>query len=938
MSSILRGLGSLIALLAALIGVPLLLGSIGRLGALGSVNWAKVFVTPDDGSLLLGLITLIAWLAWAVVALTIVLEAVSFVSRGAITVALPGTNWLRPVVASLILSVGALVVAAPHAPPLAEDGETSAPGSQAPGSPESASTIPETEGDQGQRHVVVAGDDLWSLAEHYFGKGTSWRLIAKANPWLDPTARLDAGSILVIPQDPDAASPPQTPALTPVSVDLVSPPPVSAETKPAGQETGLSVSEGAGTGTGSEPADTTARVEPGDTLWSIAEQHLGDPWRWREIYQLNSGLIGDPDQIDVGWVLQLPPKSPVPPAEPSPTASKPDGDTVATDAAEEQPEVSNVPPNSTEGGQPAPSVAPTPEGHPSSPADGRNAPTGAPSVAEDNGSETAEAAAADSLAAELTTFGGVLAFGVLTFLSQQRGRQLLTRSLGRQVPPVSVAARRLGQALTRRATPPGEDEPSPTSVLVGWDADRGITVDLEQIGMLTVAGNAEHQAGALAAITSSLLTAPWSADVEQVLIGRHQCWVDQVNDPRIQTMDDPSAAIAEMSRLVSARQRARLSQQLSELRSNPDLSTAWRPIVFVFAQPLAAGQATQVRDLATTGSGISAVVADCGLGLDDTISYANQEARFGGRTFTAQLISSPARRGLIELFRTATSEETKPAPWWSDPDHLPPNVTPLRRTGGANEEPPMPVLSRDTAHPVLLMLGPVAIEGACGTPPSRAVKQCAEYCAWLLAHPGQTATAMAADLQVAEPTRRSNMSRLRNWLGESPAGEPYLPDAYSGRIELHPGVTSDWEQFCLLTAGGINRAQSTALRDALALVRGAPLADAAPWQWQWAENMRTDMISAIRDAGVVLSEHALTLGDIDLSRWAIGQASLAAPEDELLLACLAKTEYRAGNHDEVRKLALRITRNARHTGIDLQERTVEALQQVMEGRSRTRHA
>lgn len=173
-------------------------------------------------------------------------------------------------------------------------------------------------------------------------------------------------------------------------------------------------------------------------------------------------------------------------------------------------------------------------------------------------------------------------------------------------------------------------------------------------------------------------------------------------------------------------------------------------------------------------------MADCGLGLDDTISYANQEARFGGRTFTAQLISSPARHGLIELFRTATSDETRPAPWWSDPGHLPPNVTPLRRTGGANEELSMPVLSRDTAHPVLLMLGPVAIEGACGTPPSRAVKQCAEYCAWLLAHPGQTATAMAADLQVAEPTRRSNMSRLRNWLGESPAGEPYLPDAYSG--------------------------------------------------------------------------------------------------------------------------------------------------------------
>ena len=457
MSSILRDLGSLITLLAALAGIPLLLASIGRLGALGSVDWAKAFVTPDDGSLLLGLITLIAWMAWAIVAVTIVLEAISFVSRGAITVALPGTNWLRPAVASLILSVGALVVAAPHAPSLAEGSKPSTPGSEASVSPESADDVPEAGGSQGQRHVVVAGDDLWSLAEHYFGKGTSWRLIAEANPWLDPTARLDAGSILVIPRGPDAASPPQPPTLTPVPVDLVSPPPVSPEAKPAGQETDRSVSERSEAGSESEPAGTTVTVEHGDTLWSIAEQHLGDPWRWREIYRLNSGLIGDPDQIDVGWILRLPPKSPAGPAEPSPAEDQPDGGTIAPDTAEQQQEVSSVPPASAEGDQPAPGITPIPEGHPSSPADGRSAPTGAPAVAGDSGSEAAEGASADSLAAELTAFGGVLAFGVLTFLSQQRVRQLLTRSLGRQVPPVSVAARRLGQALTRRATPPGGD-------------------------------------------------------------------------------------------------------------------------------------------------------------------------------------------------------------------------------------------------------------------------------------------------------------------------------------------------------------------------------------------------------------------------------------------------------------------------------------------------
>jgi hypothetical protein len=76
--------------------------------------------------------------------------------------------------------------------------------------------------------------------------------------------------------------------------------------------------------------------------------------------------------------------------------------------------------------------------------------------------------------------------------------------------------------------------------------------------------------------------------------------------------------------------------------------------------------------------------------------------------------------------------------------------------------------------------------------PPRAAKQCLEYCAWLLEHPGRTAQAMVTALAVAEGTRRSNMSRLRSWLGTSPDGEAYLPDAYTGRISLHPAVSSDW--------------------------------------------------------------------------------------------------------------------------------------------------
>jgi len=50
-----------------------------------------------------------------------------------------------------------------------------------------------------------------------------------------------------------------------------------------------------------------------DTLWRIAEQHLRDPLRWPEIYQLNAGkpqpdgaALTDPHWIRPGWLLLLP--------------------------------------------------------------------------------------------------------------------------------------------------------------------------------------------------------------------------------------------------------------------------------------------------------------------------------------------------------------------------------------------------------------------------------------------------------------------------------------------------------------------------------------------------------------------------------------------------------------------------------------------------------
>ena len=64
---------------------------------------------------------------------------------------------------------------------------------------------------------------------------------------------------------------------------------------------------------GADQRFTRYDVRPGDTLWDIAEEHLGDPWRWPEIFHASTGIrqsdglhLTDPDLITPGWTLHIP--------------------------------------------------------------------------------------------------------------------------------------------------------------------------------------------------------------------------------------------------------------------------------------------------------------------------------------------------------------------------------------------------------------------------------------------------------------------------------------------------------------------------------------------------------------------------------------------------------------------------------------------------------
>jgi len=112
-------------------------------------------------------------------------------------------------------------------------------------------------------HQVAQGENLWQVAEEYYGSGYNWVDIAEAND-LNNANILLIGQELTIPQ---------------VTVKKTT---VKAQPQPG----------------------STYTVEAGDHLWSIAVQAYGDGYRWVDIAEANG--LTQPDYINAGQQLNIP--------------------------------------------------------------------------------------------------------------------------------------------------------------------------------------------------------------------------------------------------------------------------------------------------------------------------------------------------------------------------------------------------------------------------------------------------------------------------------------------------------------------------------------------------------------------------------------------------------------------------------------------------------
>ena len=309
----------IVGLLATLILIGILIGLPATLLALGAnpipqslptlEQIRSAFTTPDDGTLAVGVIKVIAWASWFTLTGSILLE-IGARLRGLRAPRIPGLSLPQGAARQLVSTALLLFVISPAPATI-----TAATISTAPQRGFAASLAPAgaTKATTPRTYTVQAGDTLTGIAARELGDANRWHDITALNPHVaEHPDLIHAGTVLTLPA---AAS--------------------------AGRS-------------------HTYVVQRGDTLSGIAARELGDASKYPAIFEASRHTLQpggvhlvDPDAIDVGQTLTIPgattetrpsaPPAPAPTAQPAPAPVTPQTQAPDRDPADTVPAVPAVP-------------------------------------------------------------------------------------------------------------------------------------------------------------------------------------------------------------------------------------------------------------------------------------------------------------------------------------------------------------------------------------------------------------------------------------------------------------------------------------------------------------------------------------------------------------------------------------------------------------------
>lgn len=922
-----RGLVALGLLLLLVVGIPV--------GLAVAVGWPLPSGVPTtdavrealtrrgiDDMVVVKTLALLLWMTWAQVVMSFLVEIAALV-RGRSPGRAPALPAVQLIVARLVATaaLAASIAGAPRneAPlsprPISATAVAFAPAATpapavlaAPGTARAP--------DDSKSYRVRRHDSLWSIAEGVLGDGFRWQEIRDLNvgrTMLDGTVvtstteTIEPGWVLLLPSD------------------------ARVESAPAPSDVGGVV-----------------MVQPGEHLWSIAEDTLADSLgrepadeevapRWQQIIDANRLQLVDPSNpglVFAGQSIVIPGA----PASVEPAPEPPHVEVPAPPPAAEPAHASSTtvasPPPPDQG-----SARATVDGDEVSEQEQRSAPTGMFGVAgatiaaglgaallrrrrrrllhvptgsmpappppelDDIRRDLVLAADEDQVASlrnTITELAGALA------TARSSARPRLVQADGHRIEvlltstvlPAPDGWRAEGGgtvwASDGRASEPSNDLDAPTPtvlVAIGAPEDAGqLYLDLEAEAVVSLSGERKAVRELVTSMVLELANSPLSEGVHTVAVGLddvgalEECEGIQVVHCWTDVADDVLARAEQSHELLAANRWPNAFVSRAKSGWRDDLM----PVVVLLAEaPTADERFERVCQLVNTGATTVSIVVAAEAPYSTRIELDGDLLRMPslGVTCRAQAVDSVTASRVAEVL--------------VDADHLPAQL-PLIDDEQCARASLGYVATGEEPEILVRVLGEIDIVGGRRplTPKQTAVVT------YIALH-APVAAERIEDAIWTEPTS-SRRKRMSNTVSDCrfSLGEQHLPLAQEGRYTIGPKVATDLTLFDRRVTYAASRAPSEAvglLREALELVRGPVFTyrslDRQSYVWIDIENWMTTWELKVAATAIRLNELALELGATETAIWAAERGLLTLPTNSPLTEALMKA-YRAGGDGE----------------------------------------